>query len=148
MSDVKKGFNITVGVVLALIFAFVILPTGACVGCMVLGAGSAGVAEANRQVEQEKLGPEIEFSGLDFKVIPKGQTISDVAYKFTVVNNRDTELTKSFGVKFLDAEGFPVVEDTLLFETIPARSRRVVTGARLVKNHLAEAAQSMNVEEK
>lgn len=148
MSDVKKGFNVAVGVILALLFAFVILPAGACVGFVVLGAGVGSYSKTVKQAEIENLGPEVEYDNLKFKVIPKGMTISDIAYTFTVKNRRDYSVKKNFDVTFFDAEGFPVAEDVILFENLPPNAHQDLSGTRLVKNELASAVVRMVVTEK
>lgn len=147
MSDVGKGFNVTVGVILALIFFFIILPTGACVGCVVLGAGSAGVAEANRQAEVAQKGPEITVDSLDFKINADNEYMHKISYKFSVTNNRGNDLTKSFKVKFLDGSGFEVTNDVVVLETIPAGSTREFSGLRSVLPNTSPNIEQAIVEE-
>jgi len=54
-SDVKKGFNVTLGIIFALFVVFIVLPMGACVGCVALGSFAGGVAEEHeKQIAEDE----------------------------------------------------------------------------------------------
>lgn len=127
-NDVKKGFNTTLGIILALCFVFIILPLGTCAGCMFLGAGTAVVGEGARQAEIQQQGPEIEIKDIAFTINTANQFMHKASYKFTVKNNRDRQLRKSFEVKFQDKNGLTVSEDLVLSKAIPAGAEIVIDG--------------------
>ena len=147
-NDVKKGFNVTLGIILALVFVFIILPLGTCAGCMVLGAGTAAVGEGARQAEVQQLGPEIEFKDIAYTINTANQFMHKASYKFTVKNNRDRQLRKSFTVKFQDGNGLTVSEDVVFGKVIPPNGEVVVDGMDTMLPEESGNVASVLVEER
>lgn len=145
-TSVKKGFGMTIGAMFALFVVFVILPFGACVGCTVCAGAGAGMQEAKKAEEVQKLGPEVEISDLLFKVDDSNKFLHKLNYKFTVKNNRDRNLVKGFDVKFVDKDGLQVETDLIFGETINAGASREFTGSTISQPEASVNIASMEVE--
>jgi hypothetical protein len=149
--DVKKGFNTTVGIVLALCFVFIVLPIGTCAGCMVLGTAASvgtatGVEGASTPTEAGPSGIEIE--NIAFKMLTDNQFMHEATYKFDVKNLGTSSVTKSFNVKFEDADGLPLDEDYVRRKKIPAGASITVTGKTSMSPEKGGQVTSMRVEER
>lgn len=148
MSDLSKGFNVTLGIVLALCFVFIVLPAGACVGCAMLGAGSLGAAKAQADTELAELGPEVLVSDLQFKVVQATKYRTEATYKFTGTNNRDRTQTVTFRATFKDADGFVVLEDAIRSQQLTPGETREFSASRPISATQGEEIQTLIVEAK
>lgn len=145
MSDVSKGFNTTLGIVLALCFVFIVLPAGACVGCVMLGAGSAGVAKAKADIELEELGPAVTISDLQFKIVQATKYRTEATYKFTATSNRDRAQIVTFRAVFKDEAGFVVLEDAIRSENLGPGEVREFSAFRPISESQGESIQTISV---
>ena len=154
-NDVKKGFNTTVGIVLALCVVFIVLPIGTCAGCMILGtaatAGSAaGVQASPGQGAGADKGDDggIEISNVVMRMLSDNQFMHEATYKFDVTNSKGVPVTTSFNVKFRDADGLPLSEDYVRRQRFGAGTTTTITGKGAMSPEKGEQVVSILVEER
>jgi len=150
MSDARKGFNVTIGVLFALFVVFVILPIGTCIGCTMCTAGMGAVGQVAQEQEKAKVadeGPAIAIENSAFKVLDENPFLHEITYKFDVKNNRARDLRQSFKVAFHDDDGLVIDEDLILSETIAAGSTRTFTGKTMIEPKKSARIASMVVVE-
>ena len=143
----NSTFKIAGGVALGLFLFFVVLPMAMCGGCAMC-AGAAGVSQqAQERAETKELGPAIEISDSQFRVMDSNPYIHEVTYSFVVKSNRPRTQSKSFKVKFEDASGLIVEEDSVFGEKIPANGTKKVSGKIISDPEDSATIDSMLVEE-
>ena len=145
MSDLSKGFNVTLGIVLALVVVFVVLPAGACCGFAMIGSGSLGAAKAEAEAELEELGAEVLVTDLQFKVVQATKYRTEATYKFTGTNNRDRAQTVTFRATFKSADGFVVLEDAIRSQHLAPGEVREFSAARPISATQGEEIERLTV---
>lgn len=151
-NDVQKGFNVTMGIVLALFVIFIVLPMATCAGCMVLGsaasvgtAAGAGSGAKPLNVTDE---PGIVVDNLAWKVLDQNPYLHEATYKFDVTNKSTRQKRVSFDVFFDDSSGLQIDRDLVVGQVIAPGATVTVTGKQVMEPGKSSQLHAMRVVER
>lgn len=152
-NDLKKGFNITLGIVLALFVLFIVLPMATCAGCMVLGSAAsvgttAGAGSGTSSTQAAPSAPDIVIDNLAWKVLDDNQFIHEATYKFDVTNKSDRKKRVSFDVFFDDAQGLQIDRDIVVGQSVEPGATVTITGKQIMEPGKSPQLHNMRVVER